>query len=214
MNIIIADSIPIFRNGLEMMLMKISNDHHIMHASDGAEVMELLNNNPIDLIFMDINLPEENGISITKRIRESNNCVRIIGMSMDTKSNSLVSSFKRNTNEYMTKNADDDYIKSVFYKVMNYKTEGSLFHKVSTCHNLVAKQKINSLHDLREPLTAKEIEVLKLICLQLTSREISSNLMISVKTIEIHRARIMEKTHSKNMIGLVLYAIEKGFINR
>lgn len=213
MNILIADDQPVYRAGMEMTIKKLNPAFGIMHASNGLEVLELVRHKSVDFIFMQTKMPLLNGIETTCRIRNTNPLVKIIALSLNDDRRDAIAMFRAGANGYMLKNASVEKIETALKTIIkggNYFTEevrcffsGSVLEK--------CRQKLDK--SLRQELSDREKEILVLICLQFSTKEISEQTGLSVKTIEIHRKHILEKTHSKNMVGLVLYALEKSIFN-
>jgi DNA-binding NarL/FixJ family response regulator len=211
LQIIIADDHPVFRIGMELIIKKINKSLNVLHASNGYEVLEILKCHAVDIVFMDIRMPGMDGIETTCRLKKSNPAVKIIALSSMSEKYDVLKMFKAGANGYLLKNASLEKIEMVVKKIIvgsNYFTnEAKYFTKANK------EFRPNSADNINEELTQRENDILKLICAQLSTKEISQELGLSEKTIEIHRGHILEKTHSKNMIGSVLYALENELIS-
>jgi len=212
LKIIVADDHPLFREGLEQALLRIQPLFTIFTASNGNEVIDLLYNEAVDLIFIDIRMPGRDGIEITRCIRKFNKAVKIVVVSMIDDRVTVQKVFKAGANGYLHKNTDKLQLQNVIDSVMkdviflseelsDYRNDLDLLG-----HDLTTYSKNDA------QLSEREIEILQLICYQFSSKEIGQRLFISEKTIESHRVKLMLKTRSKNVAGLIMYAVEKGYI--
>ncbi|MEO8148099.1 MAG: response regulator transcription factor [Bacteroidia bacterium] len=211
-NIIIVDDHPLFCFGLEAIIKSCSSSRNFFRATSDTEVLDLIRMHPVDFIFMNIRMPKLDGFKAMHRVKQINPSIKIVGLFMNYYKNDALKMYKAGSNGYLLKSLSEAQIEKAVFAIMN---GNDFFCDEDGCcflneKYLKCKQKI--CYDLREDLTDREVDILRLICEQFSTREISKQLLLSEKTIEIHRAHIIEKTHSKNMVGLVLYAIEKGII--
>jgi DNA-binding NarL/FixJ family response regulator len=194
LKIIVADDHPLFREGLVQALLRI---HSYV----------------VDLIFIDIRMPGRDGIEITRCIRKFNTHVKIVVVSMIDDRGTVQKVFKAGANGYLHKNTDKSQIKKVIDAVMHQETY--LSEEIAIYRNDLdlSDHSLNTYSQYDVLLSEREIEILQLICNQYSSKEIGQRLKISEKTIEGHRFRLMLKTHSKNVAGLIMYAVENGYIS-
>lgn len=210
LNIIIADDHPIYRDGLEQAVRRLKVADRIYQASNGLEVIERFQANPVDLIFMDVRMPQLSGFDTTNHLRVIDQEVKIIIVSMLEDKNQILRLFNAGINGFMHKNTDHRKLARIIEMVMadipyisdevkEYYDEGIAEGKIKRDRPEVV-------------LSLREVEILQLICKQLSTKEIADRLHLNEKTVESHRIHIMTKTKSKNMVGLALYAVERGFI--
>jgi DNA-binding NarL/FixJ family response regulator len=213
LKIIIADVNPAFRAGIELTIKKADSTYTVFHADSGYDVLELTSTNDIDVILIDVMIPELNCIQTTSIVRKGYPHIKIIGLSLNNDKYNMVKMFNAGINGYILKSTSLERIETAFKTIAkggNYFTEEiRCFLSGKVCDEF----KHYNNKSFHEALTPKEKEILMLICQQLSTKEISRKTDLSEKTIEIHRGHIMEKTRSKNMIGLALYAVQKGWIN-
>ncbi|MBL0340670.1 MAG: response regulator transcription factor [Bacteroidetes bacterium] len=210
-NLILADDHAIFRKGLALTLRRTGIVDKLFHAENGLEVLELLNlHDTIDVIIMDIRMPEMDGIEATRQVRKINQQVKIVALSMMNDRASINLMFKSGANGYLLKNTNKLELQDAIEQVM---LGNRYFAREVTdiLYNAEYQDSIASLNASVE-LSQSEKEVLQLICNQYSSREISEMLCLSEKTIEGKRKSLLEKTRSKNTAGLVWYAIENGIM--
>ncbi len=212
-NLILADDHAIFRTGLATILKRTGVVDKILHAENGLEVLELLKNNDnIQVIVMDIRMPLMDGIETTRKVRKDNKEIKIIALSMMDDRASVNQMFKMGANGYLLKNTNklelQDAIEQVMLNNRYFGQEVSdILFKADFQVNVSKGKPIAEL-------SPREKEVLKLVCLEYSTKEISEILNLAEKTIEHIRKSLLEKTQSKNIAGLVWYALEFGIIKR
>ncbi|MBL0341318.1 MAG: response regulator transcription factor [Bacteroidetes bacterium] len=210
LNIIIADDHPLFREGLERALLRIQPDFQIFHASHGIKVLELLDSEVVDIIFMDIRMPDRDGIEITRSIRKFNTNVKIVAVSMIDDRVTVIKIVKAGANGFLHKNTDVGELEKAIETVM----AGRFYvcHEIADYESEFQDKDYEVESNSQVLLSEREIEILQLICNQYSSKEIGLKLNLTEKTIETHRNRLILKTRSKNVVGLIIYAVEKGYI--
>lgn len=213
--IILADDEVLFRKGISFLLEREENFEIIFEVSNGKELVSFLRESTIhpDIIMMDLKMPLLNGVEATRIIMEEFPEVKIIALtSYDSKSfianmiNIGAASYlvKNTTPLVMIKTINEVYQKGIYYndQVLKIIQEGIVSNTAK--HN-------KSMFD-EDYLTNREKEVLMLICKQLNTHEIAEKLFISPRTVEGHRNNLLLKTESKNVAGLVVYAIQNKLI--
>ena len=212
-NIVIADDHEIFRKGLEVTLKRLPFVGKILHAGTGLEVMNLISTRePVHVIIMDIRMPEMDGITATSQVRTRNSEVKIIALSMMDDRASIIQMFKAGANGYLLKNTNKLELAEAIQHVM----AGNMYYAREVSEMLLRRE-LNQLPIPRKTkfnsvLTSRELEILALICHQYSTKEMSDILCLAEKTIEGHRKNLLEKTQSKNIAGLVYYALEHGVV--
>ncbi len=211
--VIIADDHAIFRDGLKQALASEENIFLLGEAADGKELIQLaIESNP-DVILTDIRMPVMDGISATKKILETSPGVSIVGLSMFDDEAHIVDMLEAGARGYLLKNADKseiiDAINSVFHGELYY-----CKHTSFTLAKMISSSKFNP-HKRKDKIefTEREIEIVQLICEQLTNKEIAEKLYLSTRTVEGHRLKIQEKMHAKNTAGIVICALRLGLYN-
>jgi len=212
-NILLADDHEIFRKGLELTLKRIPYIEKVYHAENGKEVLDLVRTTPsIDIIILDIRMPEMDGIEATRQIRMHYKDLKILALSMMDDKASIYQMFKAGANGYLLKNTNKLELQEAIEKVM----AGKKYFAREVSEIMVSSEfdytPMPQRTYINTELSSREMDVLHLICLQYSTREISEMLAITEKTVEGHRKMLLEKTSSKNIAGLVWYAIHIGLI--
>jgi DNA-binding NarL/FixJ family response regulator len=211
-NILITDDHQLFREGMESLLRKLSFIATVFHSGNGREALDVLEKNTIDLVFMDIRMPELSGIEATRLIRLNGNNVKIIAITMMEDPHSVASMFRSGANGYILKNTSfielQDAIKTVMGGERYYAREISqlMLDSFFTESKPVQRKIENVL------LTAREIEIINLICQGFGSKDIGEILYISHRTVDNHRSHIYSKLKISNAADLVYYALQAGIV--
>jgi two-component system, NarL family, response regulator DegU len=209
-NIIIADDHPIFRDGLKSVMKKIPEVRKIYEAENGAETIILLEQFPVDIVFTDIEMPLMDGIECTKIIRLRYPNVKIIALTMFNSLKYVLDLYDEGVDGYILKNTDIEELSKSIKAVSN--SEQYYTKEISDVlySSLLKREIISNQKSELENITSREIEIMKMVCEQLTSLEISAKLFISPKTVERHKENIFLKTGTKNLAGLAVFAIKHG----
>lgn len=207
-DIILADDHEIFRDGFAILVNKIPDINLIGEACNGRELLKLARELKPDIIVTDIKMPVMNGIDATIQLKKEFPEIGIIALSMFDDEHLIVDMLEAGAKGYILKNAGKDEIidavKSVHKNEPYYCTETN-----SKLTRMIANSSFNPYKKTCKPqLTEKEIAIVKLICMEKSNKEIASALNLSIRTVEGHREKILEKIHAKNSVGLVVYAIK------
>jgi DNA-binding NarL/FixJ family response regulator len=208
--VVIADDHEIFRDGFKMILGKMKNCLLIGEASNGRELLEIVANTTPDLVITDIKMPAMDGIEATRKIREKWPSMGIIALSMFNEDDLIMEMLEAGANGYLIKNADKAEIMDAIVAVAS----GDPYYCRGTNNKLtklIANSRFHPFHRKKiVEFSEKEIEIIRLICQEMTNKEIGENLFLSIRTVEGHRLRILDKMGVKNSVGLVIYAIQNN----
>jgi DNA-binding NarL/FixJ family response regulator len=211
--IILVDDELLFRKGISFLLEREKNLEVIFEASNGDELISFLqlNSNHPDIIIMDLKMPVINGVEATKIIRKEFPEIKIIALTSYDSKSFVANMIDVGAVSYLIKNATPQDLLTTINEVALkgfYYTDSVM--KVIK-EDVLTNKKLKSNFD-NNFLTKREIEVLKLICSQKSSVEIGEQLFISPRTVEGHRNSLLLKTQSKNIAGLVVYAVQNDII--
>lgn len=209
--IVIADDHEIYRDGFKLMLSKQRDIQLLAEAENGKELIEVVNKYQPDLVVTDIKMPVMDGIEAAKQIARQHENIGIIGLSMFDEDDLIIDMLEAGAKGYLLKNANKEQIIEAIQTV--YLDNPYYCRNTSTkLTQMIAKSKFNPYHKKEKPIFSdKEMEVIKLICQQLTNKEIADKLFLSQRTVEGHRFKIMQKMNVNNPVGLVIYAIKNGY---
>ncbi len=207
--IIIVDDHEIFRRGLKVVINQFESTKVIAEAGNGKEFHNLLNSHSPDIVFMDIRMPEMDGIEATKLAVDKYPGIRIIAISMFGEEEYLENMIKAGAKGFLLKNINREEIEIAIKQVMEGKNYYSSELLPYFTHKFLNNSN-DSGYDVR--FTKREMEILKLVTKGMSSKEIASKLYISKRTVDGHKANMILKTGSKNVIDLLIYAIKNKFI--
>jgi len=204
MKILLVDDHKIIRSVLATLLEEELNAE-VEQCNNGIEGINSFRKSSYDLLIVDINMPRMGGIEMVKLVRETDKEVRIIALSMMDDSVSIKKMLKAGTNGYVLKEGDTQELLRAIEEV----NKGGKYYSPQVTETIM-----NSIADGRKAykeadLTKRELEVLQLIFHEKSNQEIADQLFISLRTVETHKHNIMEKTGSKNLAGLVKFAIRE-----
>lgn len=207
--ILLADDHKITRDGLKALLENQKNMIVIGEAETGRQAVRLALKLAPDVIVMDINMPELNGIEATRQILTDLPATKIIALSMYSDKRYVVGMLKAGVSGYLLKNcAFDELVSAISAVVAN---QNYMSQKIA---NTVMKDYANILESNdtspASQLTAREREVLQLIAEGLKTKDIATQIHVSVKTVETHRQQIMRKLNAKSVAELTKIALREG----
>lgn len=208
--IVIADDHELFRDGFRVMLKKYPEIKLIGEAENGKDLVDLVQKRKPHVVLTDIKMPRMDGIEATRQLMKKNPEANIIALSMFDEDNLIIDMLEAGARGYLLKNSNKEEIMEAIRMVSN----GQTFYCKTTSTKLVsmiAKSKFNPYRKTLAPeFSDKEIGIIRLICDQLSNKEIAEKLNLSVRTIEGYREKIQEKMEVKNTAGIVVFAIKKS----
>lgn len=213
-NLAIADDHKIFREGLKAILEDQPSFRIMVEAGNGQELIQLLSEKTPDVVLMDIKMPVMDGMQATAYIQEHFPGVKVLALSMYHEDKYIVNMMKAGASGYILKNAEPREIVDAVTTV--HAREFYFNERLSVT---LVKQLLGERGGIRDDgqknveLNERETEILALICQECTNVEIAEKLFLSVRTVEGYRTRLFEKIGSKNVAGLVIYAIKHGIIS-
>lgn len=210
--VIIAEDHQLFREGMKAMLAGHETLEVVAEAHDGLEAVRCVKKNKTDLLILDLSMPRLSGISVMKDIRTQFPDLKILALTIHESDQYVLEAFKAGANGYCIKDASRQELLVAIESVLSGKTYIS-----PGIADQVMEGYLNGRRTLKEKsdwdtITQREREVLKLLAEGYMNKEIADFLNISVKTVEKHRANIMNKLDLHNAAALTSYAIEKGLV--
>jgi len=205
--ILLADDHTIVRQGLKLILSAHDDLEVVGEAANGREAVELAGKLRPDVVLMDVQMPELNGIEATKQMVAANPRVRILVLSMHKEAVYVREILRAGARGYILKDAIDTELLNAVRSVAN--GDGYISPAVSGALNDKVKNS-NSPVDL---LSGREREVLLLIAEGKTNKEIATRLNLSVYTVDSHRGKIMEKLNLHSAGELVRFAMKQGLVD-
>jgi DNA-binding NarL/FixJ family response regulator len=210
--ILLADDHKIVRDGIKLMLESQPGIEVVAEVSNGKEALEILDDTLIDLVVMDINMPEMDGITATKEIKEKYNDVKVLALTMSNDDLHIRQMIQAGASGYIMKSAGRNELKDAIMTIVNGKHYFSDEATHSIMMDLVKGKGKSSSSELVH-ITDRELEILELIIKEFTNQEIAEKLFISSRTVDAHRRNLLQKTGARNTAGLVKYAFQNNIIS-
>ena len=213
--ILIIDDHPLFREGIKTIINREGRFEVVDEAGSGREGVEKAVHIKPDVVLVDIGLPDENGMEVTRKIRKKLPDTRIMILSMHSKIDYIVEAFQAGATGYVVKESAADRLAHGLDAVAS----GEYFLDSSISQEVIAKLMQSPVKEAKVSdsgygkLTAREQEIMRMLAEGMTKSDIADQLYISVKTVENHRTNIMRKLNIHNAMELVRYAARLGLID-
>ena len=208
--ILLADDHGLVRRGLRLILDGQPDLEVTGEADDGAEAVELALDPDIDLAILDISMPRMTGLQAAKELQQRRPDLRILVLSMHESEQYLYEALRAGASGYVVKRAADRDLVEACRAAM--RGEPFLYPAAVTALIADSLQREHNGEEARDPLTPRETEVIKLVAESYTNQQIAETLVISAKTVERHRANILEKLGMRDRVELTRYAIRNGLV--
>ena len=204
--VILADDHNLVRAGLQSLLALMPGVTVVAEAANGRQAVELAAEHRPDVVLMDINMPELNGLAAAERITREVPGVKVIVLSMFGNEQYVEQALRSGASGYLLKDADVRELELAITAVMRGDTYLS---PAAAKHATALAMRASSPS---EPLTGRQREILQLIAEGASTKDIAQKLDLSVRTVETHRAQIMDRLEIRDIAGLVRYAIRTGLV--
>jgi len=205
MRVFLVDDHAIMLDGLVALLKTDEEMEIVGTAGTVADAMDFLKMNHIDVLVTDYNLPDDDGLSLVRKVKRLWPEIKILVLSMHSETHLVKEILKEGIDGYVLKKDSKDDLIDALYSVK----KGNLF-----VSNEINNMLVRNLHqpDEQKLLTEREREILKLISKEYTNRMIAEELFISERTVETHRKNIFRKTKTSSLVGLIKFAYSNNLI--
>jgi DNA-binding NarL/FixJ family response regulator len=210
LRILIADDHAIVRQGLRQILSGVDDMTVAGEAEDGVKAMQMIRSGEWDVVLLDVSMPERNGIDTLKLIKKESPRLPVLMLSMHPEEQYAVRALKAGASGYLSKHSAPELLVSAIRQVASGKKYVS---------PAVAEQLANAISDedsdrpAHEKLSDREYQTLCLMASGKTLTQIGEELNLSVKTVSVYRARLLEKMNLKNNAELTHYALKHGLVD-
>jgi DNA-binding NarL/FixJ family response regulator len=208
LRVLLADDHTLVRAGIRALLESIAEVDVVAESGDGREALELINKHRPDVALLDIGMPGMNGLELAKRVKTESPRTRIIILSMHADANYVNQALRAGVRGYLLKGAAVSELPLALRAVSRGETY--LTPKVSSfvVDGFLSGEEPSPL----EGLTQRQSEILQLIAEGHSTKQIAAMLELGVKTVETHRARLMDRLDIHDVAGLVRFAIRAGLV--
>ncbi len=204
--IALADDHILYREGFALALNSINNTSLVISVSNGQELLQQMNDQEIDVVFLDIYMPVMDGFTTAKQLNLHHPHSKIIILSSFTDIGHIKRMLACNISGYISKIATtaviQKAIKLVFKKGYYYDKE--VYHQIQS--------NLNTISQGNSYLTEREITIIKLFALQYSAKQIADILCSSIRTVEKQKELLLQKTNSFSFIGVLIYALKNGYL--
>ncbi|UCF66163.1 MAG: response regulator transcription factor [Acidobacteriota bacterium] len=210
MKVLLADDHHLVRAGIRVLLEKIGSVQIVAEAGDGREALELIDRHRPDVALLDITMPGLNGLEVAARTAKTCEKTRIIILSMHADEGYVAQALRAGVAGYLLKDAVATELGLALTAVARGETylSPAISSKVVEGFLRAGEEKADPL----SVLTARQREILQLIAEGRSTKQIAADLDVSVKTVETHRAQLMERLDIHDVAGLVRFAVRTGLV--
>jgi DNA-binding NarL/FixJ family response regulator len=207
--LLLVDDHTLFRDGLRELISHWEEFQVVGEAANGQEAVELCRQQLPDLVLMDVQMPVMNGVEATRRIRKESPSVRVVMLTMSDDEKDLYEAIRNGAQGYILKDTPGRRLHSQLRGVVedDAPLSGSIAAKILAEFN---RQGGGEASGLFEPLTEREVQILRLVAEGLSNEEIGTRLFLSDQTVKKQLSNVMQKLHLNNRVQVAVYAVRKG----
>jgi DNA-binding NarL/FixJ family response regulator len=208
--IVLAEDHVLVREGIKKIIEAFPGFQVVGEVGDGPDLLRLLKKLPVDMVILDITMPSLPGIEATREIKQAYPNVKVLILTMHKKKEYLHNAMAAGVDGYLLK---EDAPKELLNAIEKIRQDMIYVSPLlaSDLANLYVQSQRQEEAEPAEPLSRREIEIIKMIAEGKSSKEMAEILFLSFRTIQNHRAKIMKKLNLKKNTDLVKYAIQKGY---
>jgi DNA-binding NarL/FixJ family response regulator len=214
LRVLLADDHELVRAGISALLQRIPDVIVVAEAGNGREALRLIAQHQPDLALLDISMPELNGMEVAEQIGREYPATRVIMLSMHATSDYVLKAMRVGASGYLLKGArlaELEFAITAVARGETYLSPAAAKHVIGGYRDQASGASADGAAP--ERLTARQREILQLIAEGRTTKEIAQLLTLSAKTVEMHRAQLMERLDIHDVAGLVRYALRTGMIS-
>jgi DNA-binding NarL/FixJ family response regulator len=210
--VLVADDHPIVRRGVRELLDSESDFRVVADAADGAEAVRRALQDDVDLAILDVAMPRLTGLQAAQELAERRPALRMLVLSMHENEQFVFEALRAGASGYVVKTAADRDLVAACRAAM--RGEAFLYQGavIALVRDYLERARRGEIGESDELLTAREVEVVKLVAEGRTSDEIAELLVISRRTVDHHRANILAKLELRDRVDVTRYAIRRGLI--
>jgi DNA-binding NarL/FixJ family response regulator len=208
--VLLADDHALVRAGIRALLQNLDGVAVVAETGNGAEVLEFARAHRPDVVLLDISMPGLGGLEVSAQLRDALPEVRVVMLSMHANEEYVLQALRAGAAGYMLKDSATAELELALKAVMQGETYLSPPISKQVVEGYV--QRVGAEQSASDNLTPRQRQVLQLIAEGHSTKQIAHRLNLSVKTVETHRAQLMERLQIREIAGLVKYAIRHGLV--
>ncbi|MFJ3470703.1 response regulator [Pseudomonas sp. NPDC090201] len=213
-NLLLVDDHALIRAGVRALVSDIPGYQVIGEAADGAQLLEMTLDLKPDIILLDISMRDSNGLDALERLHKALPDSKVLILSMHTDPQMIMRALEGGAHGYLLKDATATEIEQALDALRN----DERYLSPAIAHTVINQALVSAQNTRAEPvenhnLTARQLEILRLIVRGKSTREIANGLSLSVKTVETHRSQIMKRLQIYDVAGLVLFCVRERIIS-
>jgi two-component system, NarL family, response regulator DegU len=214
LRIAIVEDHLLIRKSMVMLINSFKGMQVVLDTDNGQSFLEQIESCSVDVVLLDIQMPIMNGYETCKHLLQLYPDIKVLIVSQLTTKQSIHKIMEIGAHGYFTKNSAPEQLETAIQCLYDngyyFGSElGSVLREAILWDKKQVKEKIIT----ENKLTDRELQIINMMCKEMTSQEIATQLFISVRSVEAHRRSIMEKTYSQNVIGIVLYVLKRKLIS-
>lgn len=207
--VLIADDHPVVRKGLRLLLNSEPGLHVVGEATDGIEAVELYQQLRPDVLLLDLQMPRKGGLDVIKELRQDYPKARILVLTSFSDDEKVFAAIKAGAMGYLMKDASPENIIQSIHEL--HQGRPSLHPDVAYKLMRELNRPTPDLPPTDEPLTGREVDILRYVAKGLSNQQIADQLVISERTVRTHISHILDKLHLANRTQAALYALRQGW---
>lgn len=201
------------RKSLKALINSFDHTEVVLEAENGLELLQNLKGGDIEILLLDLQMPILNGYETCKKVRSLFPEIKVLIISHLSTKEAVIKVMEIGAHGYFSKNSEPAHLEKAINAINDSEFYfGEELGYVVTEATTWDRQRKSYNPELIANLSSREIDVIRLACRQYSSIQIADKLCITARTVESHRRRIMERTNSKNFIGVILFAFKQGLI--
>lgn len=209
LQVLIADDHAILRRGLAQIIAEAGDMQVCAEAENGAQAIKLAREHPIDVVLLDITMPDRNGLDTLKQLKKEKPKLGVLMLSMHPEETYALRAIKAGASGYLTKQSAPALLVTAIRQV----ARGRRYISPAVAEELAGTIADGSDRPAHETLSDREYETMKLIASGKTLSQIAVEMHLSAKTVSVYRARLLEKMRLKNNAALIHYALKNRLVD-
>jgi two-component system, NarL family, invasion response regulator UvrY len=199
----IVDDHPVVRQGIKQIVAATDDVSVVFEATTGRELTEALETAPCDVLLLDLSLPDIDGLELLKQLRRGKTALPVLVLTMHSEEQFAIRTLRAGANGYLTKDSAPAELVGAIRKVMS----GSRYMTPQLAERIAAHLGPENDRPLHERLSDREYQVMRMIAHGKATREIASELGLSIKTVSTYRARLLEKMEMRSTAEITAYDV-------